>query len=356
VEVTFARGPAGVLADEPLGGPAAAVWPVSDASQVGEVRRAGAAAALAAGLGETERGALAVVVTEIATNLARHATGGRVLLATVGEPGAAGIEVLALDAGPGIANVDRALTDGFSTGGTPGNGLGAIRRLAHEFDLYTQPSGTALVARVWSAAARRVSVAPKGPAGTVCVAIAGERACGDAWLVLRERDRTLVVVADGLGHGPEAAVASTEAVRVVRDMSGASPLELMHAAHAALRPTRGAALAIAALPADGTGAGTLRFAGVGNVAAAVHAGGASRSLASHNGTVGHATRTVQEFAYDWPAGAALVVHTDGLTSRWRLDSYPGVLRHDPALLAGVLFRDAARGRDDATVVVVRAAT
>jgi anti-sigma regulatory factor (Ser/Thr protein kinase) len=353
VEVTNVRVPV-PPADEPLGGPAASVWPVSEASQVGEVRRAGEAAALAAGLGETERGALAVVVTEIATNLARHAKDGRVLLATVGEPGAAGIEVLALDAGPGIPNVDRALADGFSTGGTPGNGLGAIGRLAHAFDLYSQPSGTALVARVWSAAGRRAAAASTVRSGVVCVPITGERACGDAWLVLRERDRTLVVVADGLGHGPDAALASAEAVRVARGMRGASPIELVHAAHVALRPTRGAALAIAALPADGAGGGTLRFAGVGNVSAAVHAGGVSRSLASHNGTVGHATRTVQEFTYDWPAGAALVVHTDGLISRWRLDAYPGVLRHDPALLAGVLFRDAARGRDDATVVVVRA--
>jgi hypothetical protein len=95
------------------------------------------------------------------------------------------------------------------------------------------------------------------------------------------------------------------------------------------------------------------FAGVGNVAAMVHAGATTRSLASHNGTVGHATRTIQEFSYDWPEGATLVMHSDGINTRWRFDSYPGIVRYHPAVLAGVLFRDAARGRDDATVLAVR---
>ena len=351
---------------EPVGGPAATLVAVEEASQVGEVRRTAAALALAAGLGEVERGALAVVATELATNLARHARRGRVLLRTVHRAGAggarvAGVELLTLDEGPGIASVARAMEDGYSTGGTAGAGLGAVQRLAGEFDLYTRPgdgggAGTAMVARVWSAAGvgpggRREGV-ERDPlrAGVVCVALAGERACGDAWLVLPQRDRTLVVVVDGLGHGPEAAAAASEAVRVVRERADAGPAELVQAAHLALRATRGAAMAVAAVqPA----AGTVLFAGVGNVSAAVHAGGGARGLASHNGTVGHAMRTLQEFRADWPRDAALVMHSDGVNTRWRLDAYPGIARHDPTLLAGLLYRDAARGRDDATVVVAR---
>ena len=64
-------------------------------------------------------------------------------------------------------------------------------------------------------------------------------------------------------------------------------------------------------------------------------------------------RTLHEYRGDWASGATLVLHTDGINTRWRTDAYPGIVRHDPALLAGVLFRDAARGRDDATAVVVR---
>ena len=346
------------VAGAPLGGPTAMVIAVDESSRVGEVRRAAAALGRAAGLDEGEVGSLAIVATEIATNLALHATGGRVLLRAVGEPGAGGVELLALDAGPGIPNVARSLEDGYSTAGTAGKGLGAIRRMADEFDLHSRvkepAAGTALVVRLRSARARQAAAAEVAAGalrvGVVCVPVAGETACGDAWTVLRDGARSLVVLADGLGHGPDAALAAAEAVRVVREHADAAPATLVQLAHQALRATRGAALAIAALePARGT----LTFAGVGNVAASVQTPGAVRSLASHNGTVGHAMRTVQEFRHDWRAGAALVLHTDGINTRWRLDAYPGVLQRDPALLAGLLFRDSARGRDDATVLVVR---
>ncbi|MHB1225287.1 MAG: ATP-binding protein, partial [Gemmatimonadaceae bacterium] len=123
----------------PLGGPAAAVFRVDDSSKVGEVRRAADGLAVAARLSETERGTLAIVVTEATSNVARHAPGGRILLRAVGEPGAAGVELLALDSGPGITNVGRAMEDGFSSAGTAGRGLGAIRRMAADFDLYSRP-------------------------------------------------------------------------------------------------------------------------------------------------------------------------------------------------------------------------
>ncbi|MHB1223955.1 MAG: SpoIIE family protein phosphatase, partial [Gemmatimonadaceae bacterium] len=260
--------------------------------------------------------------------------------------------------GPGITNVGRAMEDGFSSAGTAGRGLGAIRRMAADFDLYSRPAvnrdgaGTMMLARVWSAAAARIRAASAArmEVGVVCVAIAGERDCGDSWVVLHTRHRTLVAVVDGLGHGPGAAAASAEAIRVIRESPGSSPADLVHAAHGALRATRGAAMAVAAVH---HGRGTVTFAGVGNIAAGLHSpDGGTRSFASHNGTVGHVVRKVQEFQHDWDAGGVLLMHSDGINTRWRLDAYPGLLHHDPALVAGAIYRDAARGRDDATVVVL----
>jgi anti-sigma regulatory factor (Ser/Thr protein kinase) len=334
------------------------MYRVDDTSQVGEARRAGEALADALGLKETDRGTLAIIITEVATNLARHARQGRILLSPVGTGASAGVQVIAIDEGPGIANVGRALEDGYSTGGTSGHGLGAIRRMATSFDIYSRPgdksgSGTIIEATVRPSSSARapLSAAAGAEFGVVCTSYDWGRVCGDAWLVLEQRERTLVVIADGLGHGPEAATASSEAIRVICDMSDASLTQMVDASHLALRATRGAACAIASIRPDQR---AIEFAGIGNITAALHfADGTTRSLASLNGTVGHSMRKVQEFRYECPLGGLLLMHSDGINSRWKLDNYPGLTQHHPALSAGAVFRDALRGTDDATVIALR---
>ncbi|HEU4699311.1 MAG TPA: anti-sigma regulatory factor [Gemmatimonadales bacterium] len=333
---------------------------VEDPSQVGEARRVAVALALALGFAEAERSDIAIVVTEAATNLVRHGGGGRVLLQPT-PTGPGGLELLCLDRGPGMANFAECLRDGYSTAGTPGNGLGAIARLAHDFDAYSRPGlGTALLCRFrlgeGEADARSVprAAVPRSPTGVVSLPIAGETHCGDSWAVARTEAATLVLVVDGLGHGPEAEVAAEEAVRLFHDGVRAgqlAPAPLLDRVHRGLRATRGAAAAIAALRPDDD---ALRYAGIGNIAAVVAAPGARlRHLVSHSGILGHQARKIDEFAYAWPAGAQLVMHSDGLQTRWQLDDYPALALRDPALVAGVLWRDYSRERDDVTVLVHR---
>lgn len=321
--------------------------PVTEPSQVGEARRVAAAMAAAAGLDEDARARVALVATEAATNIAKHGAQGELLVRTLAtEP--AGIEILALDRGQGIGDVARALHDGFSTAGTSGTGLGAIRRQADGFDIYSSPgAGTAIVARIWS---RRARPAQRLAVAGVSIAKHREDRCGDAWSVVeRERD-TLVMVADGLGHGELAADAASEMVRIFRGQAARAPREILEVAHIALRSTRGAAVAIAQLGRDG-----VRYAGIGNIAGTIVEPAGTRSLVSLNGIVGHELRRVQEFEYRWDASGLLVMFSDGLTTQWRLDAYPGLAARDPALVAGVLYRDFARGRDDVTVVAARVA-
>jgi hypothetical protein len=102
----------------------------------------------------------------------------------------------------------------------------------------------------------------------------------------------------------------------------------------------------------------VRYAGLGNISASIVSPVSpreSKNLVSYNGIAGHEARKIQEFAYEWPSGALLVVHSDGLSGRWDLARYPGLSLRDPSVVAGVLYRDFSRGRDDAIVVVVRAA-
>lgn len=324
---------------------------IDDPSKVGEARRSANAMAAAIGLSETDAGRFAILATEAATNITKHATHGQIVLRSLGDGGAAGVEVVAIDYGPGIPDLDRALSDGYSTAGSSGTGLGAMSRLASVFDIFTSVgSGTVLVARI----ARPVPGGRDRPfdVGVVRVPKQGESACGDDWAIaVDDRGRAMLAVADGLGHGQSAAEASRRAVDVAADRSADQPAMIVAQVHAALRSTRGAALAIAEL--EPTKA-SVRYAGLGNISASIVSPGASKSLVSYGGIAGHEARKIQEFGYDWPAGALLVMHSDGLSGRWDLTRYPGLATRDPSVVAGVLYRDYSRGRDDSLVVVVRA--
>lgn len=326
--------------------------PVEDPSGVGEARRRSAALAQRASLGEQEVAALALVVTELATNLVKHTrSGGEILLRVV--DGGRAVEVLAIDRGPGMAEIGRALRDRYSTAGSAGIGLGSIGRMAVEFDVHSEPAtGTVILARVGRAEAAATILA-----GAVCLPKRGQEVAGDAWARSAQRERPRLIVADGVGHGPEAAAASAEALRVFADHPDAPLPELFRLLHARLHATRGAAVAVAELD---VAAGEIRYAGVGNISGAIADPGApggvvQRNLVSHPGTVGHELHRVQEFRYPWPAGATLVMHSDGARARWTLDRYPGLMRRHPSVVAGVLYRDFARGTDDVTVAAARAA-
>ncbi|MBZ5494402.1 MAG: SpoIIE family protein phosphatase [Acidobacteriia bacterium] len=325
---------------------------LSDFSSTAEARRAGARMAASLGLNETKSGEAAILITEAARNAVVYGGGGQLLLSGIKSKNGTRMEIVALDRGPGIADLSRALQDGYSTGGTPGTGLGAIKRMAEAFDVFSNAKGTAIFARIEQSEnehhARKSSVEIAG----LVSPITGETASGDnlAWEI--NGDRCMVIAADGLGHGIQAAEAADEAVRVFRAHSSESPASLISRVHDALKKTRGAAAAIAEVRPL---AGTLTYAGVGNISGSILSSTLSRSLVSHNGTLGHVMARVQEFKVEWPKDGVLVMHSDGLQSRWDLSRYPGLLGRQPALIAGVLLRDFRRERDDASVLVLKGA-
>jgi anti-sigma regulatory factor (Ser/Thr protein kinase) len=316
---------------------------VEESSQVGAARRGANALALAAGLSEVAVGRVGIIATELATNLLHHARDGRLLLRV---PAAGELELMAVDSGPGMRNIDQCLRDGHSSAGTAGNGLGAVRRLADSFDIHSQPEvGSVVLARVREAGTPRA----RPRLGVVCLPMAGEPACGDTWAWHHDGSRASLLVFDGLGHGDAAARAAEIARATFRADPLRAPDEALAQLHQRLQGSRGGAAAIALIDLERR---TLRYAGIGNIGAALQAGEKRRGLPSHNGILGSVVGRRQAFDYDWPDGAILVMHSDGLKSRWDFDSAPGVLRRDPALIAGLLYRDFERGRDDLTVAVV----
>lgn len=329
---------------------AATALRIEHRSDVAEARRRATELAAASGVADVGVGRVALVVTELATNLLKHAGRGWFYASPAfGARGA--VDVLVSDAGRGIADVQQALDDGYSTAGTPGTGIGAVRRQSQRFDVFSQPDrGTVVTARVGPDPLRSDCDEGALQVSGFSAPSPGEEVCGDSWAVRRLSAGTGILVADGLGHGPDAAAASRAAVEVFLASRASSPAAMIEEIHERLGATRGAAVAVAWIEPANEG---IRFAGIGNVSASVVTGGNGKGMVSSNGTAGFVARTVREFKYEAPAGSLVVLHSDGLTSRWDLSEHPGLLRRDPGVIAGVLLRDCSRGRDDVSVVVAR---
>ncbi len=389
------------------------VFEIHEPSQVAFARREAAALAASFGFTDERAGRVALIVSELASNLAKHARDGQILLNPLYGPGRPhgrhpyassrgpaaspgrtgvgrdpaphGIEILSIDRGPGLQDIREALRDGHSTAGSLGFGLGAVVRQADAFDIFSQVragatharTGTIVLARVWSRAPARADVASRASGssvsiGAISVAIKGESVSGDGWAAHVDPAHITLLVVDGLGHGPAAAEAASTAVdafdHVRTTVAGATtpvdapaadapPLERTPTAyatdlHEALRPTRGAALAVLQLDTDRS---VVRYAGLGNISGVIVTPDLQRrTMISRNGTAGHIANRVEEYSYPLPRHATVVLHSDGLTSQWNPADYPGLWSRDPALIAAILYRDCSRGRDDVTVVVLHA--
>lgn len=317
---------------------------VEDPSAAAACRNAAVSLATRLQFPETRADQLTLAVTEAASNLDKHASQGSMLLRIARGEGSPGIEMVTIDAGPGFRDPDAALRDGHSTSGTLGIGLGAIRRLADFYDLYSVPGHcTALVTRFWPAP-RAEAVRYAGLARP----ITGETECGDIFGAAESDGRLTGVLCDGLGHGPLAASAAMEAVTTVLDDPAAAPAALLERVHRRMAHTRGGAVAVVQVAG-----GEIRFAGLGNIAAAILADGTRKSMLSVPGIAGHQARAIRQFDYPAAPGTAVILHSDGLSGRWAPADLPGLAARDPLVVAAALFAHSGSRRDDAGVLVLK---
>jgi len=337
---------------------------IAGAAGADEARRVSLDLARQAAFDDSVAERAALIASEAAANILKHAGRGQMLVRVIGETSPV-VEILALDRGPGIAHLSAAIRGGYSTSGAAGLGLCAISRASNLFDIYSRPGqGTALLAQVWARSLRHYATmrdysSPRVKSGAISTARLRANSDGppgapmisDAWATKHQPSRSLIMVANGLGQGAEAAGAATEAVRVMEEIHALSPAEILGVVHEALNGTRGASVAVAEIRLLG-GAHEVRFAGVGNIAARVVNGGKAHHLISLNGIAGYDAE-IREFTYPWPAHSSLVMHSDGLLTHWNTEDYPGLLASHPTLIAAVLHRDFKGGLDDATVVVAK---
>lgn len=325
--------------------------PIHDRSQAGEARRLVAEWSQGRDWDPDMSGRVALVVTELGNNLALHTVGGNLILRHLAPGPGAGVEILSLDTGPGVANFGECVRDGYSTAGTSGTGLGAVKRASHVFATHSQPGiGTALLSEVWS----KPPVTRAGclwKSGGVNVAMRNELVCGDRWAEQSSHPSVIrVMIADGLGHGEFAAQASAMAVTAFKRHPALELPELLEHMHDSMRSTRGAAVGVAEIDLRRK---VVSYTGIGNIMASIVTHESSTSLVSMNGIVGVQFRASRLFTYPWPERGALIMASDGIKTQWQLGKYVGLLDRPPSLIAGVLYRDHARNSDDATVLAVR---
>ncbi|MGV9328495.1 ATP-binding protein [Streptosporangium sandarakinum] len=320
-----------------------------DASAIGALRRVAVTLAEARGFGEEDAGRVAVAVSEAASNLVKHAVEGVMLIRPHPEMPEA-IEVVALDRGPGMRDVSRALRDGYSTTGTLGIGLGGIARMASGYEVHSMPGRGTVLGMYF---AIRGAPRPEARASGVTRPIGEEVVCGDAFAIVETGTTTTVMLCDGLGHGGFAAQASQEAVRLFLKDADQPPVTILERLHGGMRQTRGGAAAVAHID---RAAGRVTFAGLGNVSAWIASQDGRQGMISVPGIAGHQARTLRQYEYDMPPEGVVVLHSDGLSDRWDITSYPGLVTRSPSVIAATLLRDAGTRRDDACVVAVRTGT
>ena len=337
---------------------------ITSTASADEARRISFEMARQASFDDSVADRAALIATEAATNILRYAEVGQILCRVVGgaEPA---VEIIALDDGPGIAHLSAAMRGGYSTSGAPGHGLRGMSRASNVFDIYSRPGqGTAILAQVWARSLRyyattRDYASPRVKTGAISMAgsaaikgsHSGERLMGEAWVTKHQASRSLIMIVSALGQGEVAARTAAEAARVINEVHRLSPAEILEIVHEALEGTRGASVAVAEIRLS-NGSSEIRFAGVGNIAARVLTGGGYYHLGSLHGIIGYEAE-IEEFTYPWAAHSTLVMHSDGMSSSWNTEDYPGLLASHPELIAAVLHRDFGRGLDDATVVVAK---
>lgn len=337
---------------------------IADEAQVGAARRTVHEYAGRLGFSETELAEIDIVVQELGTNAATYATQQAQLYYTTTIGRGAGLELFYSDTGPGIYNIDRAVRDGVSTSGSLGTGLGAIRRLMGQFDLYSTVRttsklslqaarrtnhGTAMLARKWKTGARPDAM-EMSRVGVWSRSHPGEQLNGDAYLIKTHGPSTLYAVVDGLGHGQGAKQAADTALDSLNDWEGQPLEEVFTAVHGALRATRGAVMGAAITDSARE---EMRFAGVGNVSVRVFNTPERVTPIPSNGTLGARMGRVRVWSQKWAEESMLVMASDGLSESWDINSYPNLLERNPQLIAGILMRDYSRPNDDATVLVAK---
>lgn len=310
------------------------------------------ALAVTARFGEKKLGEIDIIVAEMVSNLVKHAGGGQVLVKLIEEKGVQGIEIISIDKGPGMTDVTRMVADGVSTKNTLGQGLGAMKRLADIFQVYSLKDwGTVILVRVFEKELPRFTKPPMWEVKSVIIPKPGETECGDGFFWTATKDHLKLFLGDGLGHGPEAAKAVVQAGNAFLECEEVEPGEIIRHINNAVKKTRGLVGTVAIFDVKEK---KWRLCGVGNIATKINSPTISKGYMAYNGIIGlnvPNTLNAQEAPYE--PGQHIIMCSDGIKTRWDSIKYPAILRYDLSIVSASLLKDFARNTDDMSVVTCK---
>ncbi|QEC75056.1 ATP-binding SpoIIE family protein phosphatase [Mucilaginibacter ginsenosidivorax] len=304
-----------------------------------------------AGINAVRINELDLIVAEMTSNLFKYSDGGEILVGAFPNGGSPYVELISIDNGPGMANPARMMVDGVSTTNTLGHGLGSMKRLSDTFELYSQPGwGTIVLSRVYNDP-EKIKTADEITIRPIVVSKPGEKTSGDGF-VFKKNDKYLkIMLADGLGHGPEANKAINEAAAAFKIFPDYSPTETLRFIHSAIKKTRGAVINVVGFNyADRKWSS----AGIGNIAARLFGPVNFKNHMSYNGIVGHnIPNTMNDQQYLAEEFNQVMLCSDGIKTRIDMNKYPQIFRYDLSVLAAAIYKDHARKNDDMSVIIAK---
>lgn len=334
-------------------------------SDIGICRRKSVSLAKQLGFDEVKTGEVAIMVTELVTNVLKHGgRKGKILICELKtKEGQKAIEIWCCDMGPGIKNLEEAMKDGFSNKISLGIGLGSIRRFSDVFEINPgeMPFGNNdtltgleqfkncirtlkwVPSKKWIGTNRSISIGAASRGKT------GEILNGDCYVVNHvSPKKTIAAVIDGLGHGKEAHLASQLAREQFIQKAGQPVDMLLNHVHSATRGTRGLVASVVSIDTENN---KLSFSGIGNIEGFIVNGTEKKNLLSYGGIIGHNMRTPRVFEFPFAPGDFLCLSSDGITSRWHLEDID--LKDHPQRNAEHIINHYSRDNDDATILIIR---
>ena len=305
--------------------------------------------AAAAGFNSIEGGKIDIIVSELTSNLVKHAGGGELLYRVL--PDGPTFEIICIDKGLGIKDIPRAMKDGVSTTKTLGQGLGSMERLSTVFQVFSLPDWGTII---YSSLKIGKNVEKRNEdmeVRSLLVPKLHEEFCGDGYAIVHNKSHTKILFGDGLGHGKHAFDAVEAAKDFFLESREIDPVGMLRGIHDRVKRTRGLVASVAVLNKETR---LWSLCGIGNIMTRIYSGIEYRSYMGYNGTVGlNVPRSMKATEIPAERNQHLIMCSDGITTRWNLNKYPYIFKYDPLVMASAIYKDFARGTDDASVFIAK---